>query len=458
MQKGECLTQMQEKEAITIALPPGVKQILHTLQAAGAQAYAVGGCVRDSLLGRVPEDWDITTSAKPQEVKKLFARTLDTGIQHGTVTVMLGKQGFEVTTYRVDGVYTDSRHPSEVTFTASLEEDLKRRDFTINAMAYNEETGLVDLFGGRKDLERCRITCVGDPYKRFSEDALRMLRGIRFCAQLGYTMEAATKEAIYQLAHTLTAISQERIREECMKILLSDHPEYLRIAYETGMTAVFFPEWDEAMETFQYHPHHCYGVGEHILHSVRNTEKRKEMRLAMLFHDIGKPAALKVDEEGITHFWNHGAVGAKMTRIIMRRMKFDTLTMERTVRMVRYHDYGDEVDPDIIFVRHAIHQIGGDLFPDLFAVKRADILAQSLYKRKEKLDRLEKFHRLYEEVMANHDCVTLEELAVNGNDLIAIGMKPGKALGEVLERLLNLVLDHPEYNQKDILLRHLEST
>jgi tRNA nucleotidyltransferase (CCA-adding enzyme) len=446
------------EKTMQIRLPSKVNQIIHTLRAAGEEAYAVGGCVRDSLLGRKPADWDITTSATPEQVKVLFPKALDTGIQHGTVTVMLGGQGYEVTTYRLDGIYEDSRHPTAVTFTASLEEDLKRRDFTVNAMAYNDEAGLVDLFGGCLDLERGRIACVGEPEERFREDALRMLRGVRFCAQLGYELDPATKEGIHKLSPTLGNISQERIREELIKILLSDHPEYLRMVYETGMSNVFFPEWDTAMETFQNHPHHFYGVGEHILHALMFSENRKEIRLPILFHDIGKPAAMHIGNDGITHFWNHGALGAELTKNIMKRMKFDTATLERTVRMVRYHDYGDEEEPDAPFVRHALNKIGEDLFPDIFAVKRADIIAQSYYLREEKLDKLERFNNIYREIQQKKECVSLKDLAIHGEDLIAIGQKPGKELGETLDRLLELVLEHPEYNQKEILLRHLEST
>jgi tRNA nucleotidyltransferase (CCA-adding enzyme) len=275
---------------------------------------------------------------------------------------------------------------------------------------------------------------------------------------LGYELDPAALEGMHKLAPTLAKISQERIREELMKLILSDHPEYLRIAYETGMTKVFFPEWDVAMETFQLHPHHCYGVGEHILHALMISENRKEIRLPMLFHDIGKPAAMHIGEDGITHFWNHGSLGAELTREIMKRMKFDTATMERTVRMVRYHDYGDEEIPDANFVRHALHKIGEDLFPDIFGVKRADILSQSNYLREEKLEKLEKFSGFYREILQKKECVSLKELAINGEDLIAIGQIPGKELGETLNRLLELVLEHPEYNQKEILLQHLEST
>ena len=224
---------------MTIEMPEKVKYIIKTIQAAGFDAYAVGGCVRDSLLGRTPNDWDITTLATPMQVKKLFPRTVDTGIQHGTVTVLLEKEGFEVTTYRIDGDYEDGRHPKEVSFTANLTEDLKRRDFTINAMAYNETSGLVDVFDGVKDLEKGIIRCVGNPKERFTEDALRMLRAIRFSAQLGYEIEENTKAAIKELAPTLHRISAERIQAEMIKLMVSPHPDYLRIAYDTGVTKVF---------------------------------------------------------------------------------------------------------------------------------------------------------------------------------------------------------------------------
>ena len=231
-----------------IQLPEDVKSILHILQDAGYEAYAVGGCIRDSLLGRTPDDWDITTSARPEETKALFEKTIDTGIQHGTVTVMRHGRGYEVTTYRVDGEYEDGRHPKEVTFTASLEEDLKRRDFTVNAMAYNEEDGLVDLFGGRQDLERKIIRCVGEANERFEEDALRIMRAVRFSAQLGFTIEERTKEAIRGHADRLRQVSAERIQMELTKLVTSPNPDFLRIAWETGITAVVLPEFDRLME------------------------------------------------------------------------------------------------------------------------------------------------------------------------------------------------------------------
>ena len=253
---------------IQIQIPEKAKYIIETIQNAGFEAYVVGGCVRDSILGRCPEDWDITTSARPEQVKALFRRTIDTGIQHGTVTVMLDKEGFEVTTYRVDGKYEDSRHPKEVTFTPNLEEDLKRRDFTINAMAYNETEGLIDIFGGLQDIEAKMIRCVGDPEERFGEDALRIMRAIRFSAQLGYEIHEDTEAAIRKLAPTLQKISAERIQVELTKLLISPHPDTLRDAYDMGVTKVILPEFDAMMETPQKHKHHKYNVGEHTLHAL----------------------------------------------------------------------------------------------------------------------------------------------------------------------------------------------
>ncbi len=299
---------------IRICLPRKVEDIIDRIQAAGHEAYAVGGCVRDSVLGKEPDDWDITTSAKPEEIKKLFDRTIDTGIQHGTVTVMLGKEGFEVTTYRIDGKYEDSRHPKDVTFTINLKEDLRRRDFTINAMAYNPKDGLIDLYEGMQDIERGLIRCVGDAKERFTEDALRMMRAVRFSAQLGYTIEEKTKAAVRELAPSIRNISAERIQTELVKLMVSAHPDYLRTAYETGITGQILPEFDVCMKTEQNNPHHCYSVGEHILHTLSYVEANKALRLAMLLHDIGKPSTLTVDEEGITH--NHGHADADRKSVV----------------------------------------------------------------------------------------------------------------------------------------------
>ena len=435
-----------------IAVPDKARHIVNTIQAAGYEAYVVGGCVRDSLLGREPQDWDITTSARPEQVKALFPRTVDTGLQHGTVTVLQDREGFEVTTYRIDGEYEDSRHPREVAFTRNLEEDLKRRDFTINAMAYNDDKGLVDIFGGTEDIRAGIIRCVGKPAERFGEDALRILRAIRFSAQLGYKIDDETKEGIRELAPTLKNISAERIQTELVKMMVSPHPDYLREAYLLGVTKVFLPEFDLAMETEQRHPHHMYSVGEHILHSLSAVEADKVLRLTMLFHDIGKPATLTVDENGITHFHGHAAVSAEMSKKILRRLKFDNNTISMVSRLVLYHDYGNDTEPTMRLVRRAMNKIGEDAFPALFQIRYADMCAQSDYQREEKTRQLEKWRMLYEKILEEKQCVSLKTLAVTGSDLIAAGMKPGKELGDMLQKLLEMVLEEPSLNTKDQLL------
>lgn len=445
------------KRDIRIEMPDKAKYIIKTIMDAGYDAYVVGGCVRDSVLGRVPEDWDITTSARPEQVKALFSHTIDTGLQHGTVTVMVEREGFEVTTYRIDGEYHDGRHPESVTFTPDLREDLRRRDLTINAMAYNDQKGLADIFGGIEDLEAGLVRCVGNPEERFGEDALRILRAVRFSAQLGYRVEEGTGAAMAKMAPALSQISAERIRTELVKLVTSPHPEKLREAYGWGLTRVFLPEFDCAMETEQNHPHHCYSVGEHILASLCHVEADKVLRLAMLFHDIGKPRVMTRDEDGTTHFHGHGAVSAAMAEEIMKRLRFDNDTIEMVSRLVLYHDYGNALEPDKAMVRKAVNKIGQDAFPALFEVKRADILAQSDYLREEKLERLGRWRQLYEEIQAQGQCLCLKDLAVTGRDLIGAGWKPGKELGEVLQRLLELVLEDPECNTRQRLLEEAAS-
>lgn len=439
-----------KENPMQIRLPDKVHKIIDTLESAGFEAYAVGGCVRDSVLGREPDDWDITTSARPEEIQRLFPRTIDTGIRHGTVTVMLDREGFEVTTYRIDGEYEDSRHPKEVTYTASLEEDLKRRDFTINAMAYNEGRGLVDLYEGMRDIQAGVIRCVGDARERFTEDALRMMRAVRFSAQLGYEIDQATREAIAALAPSLQKISAERIQTELVKLVTSPHPDYLRIAYETGITAQILPEFDLCMETPQNNPHHCYSVGEHILHAMLAVEADKVLRLGMLFHDIGKPQTMTVDEEGITHNKQHPEVGAKMTDKIMRRLKFDNDTTDKVTKLVLYHD--QKIETTEGGVRRAVNRMGEDIFQMMFPVRRADVAAQSDYRREEKLQELSYIEALYEEVCRRGDAVTLKDLAVSGADLIAQGMKPGREMGAALQELLERVLDDPSLNTKEKLI------
>lgn len=432
-----------------ISLPEKVEYILHTLEEAGYEAYAVGGCVRDSLLGREPDDWDITTSATPQQVKKAFSRTIDTGIQHGTVTVMMGKEGFEVTTYRIDGEYEDSRHPKEVIFTPNLIEDLKRRDFTINAFAYNDRSGIVDAFDGMTDLKNGIIRCVGEARERFREDALRMMRAVRFSAQLGYSIEEKTREAIMELAPALKNISAERIQVELVKLLQSPHPDYLREAYELGMTKVILPEFDRAMKTPQNNPHHIYSVGEHMLHTLLYVRPDRSLRIAALLHDIAKPDTEEIDSEGISHFHGHAQLGEEKVAAILKRLKFDNDTIHKVKKYVKYHDY--RIEATSRAVRRALNKIGKEYFEQILEIKQADMLAQSMYQREEKEENLRQVRALYQEILQKEECFSLKELALTGKDLMELGVPQGKQVGAVLNQLLEDVLEDPAHNTREYL-------
>lgn len=432
-----------------INVPKQASYIIKTLSNHGYEAYVVGGCVRDSILGCTPSDWDITTSATPEQVKALFPKTIDTGIKHGTVTVMTGKEGFEVTTYRIDGLYEDHRRPNDVTFTTSLKEDLMRRDFTINAMAYNEEDGLIDLFHGIRDLQNKTIRCVGNAEERFDEDALRMLRAIRFAAQLNFTIEPATRRAILAKRQYLKEVSAERIQMELLKLLISNHPEMLKEAYLTGLTEIFLPEFNSMMDTEQNNPHHLYTVGEHTLRSIQNVEPNPVLRLTMLLHDIGKPSTKTTDASGIDHFHNHYRVGSDMSKEILKRLKFDNRTIQLVSSLILHHDirFKEPKTNGRRHVRKVIHSIGSNLFPYLLKVMEADVLAQSSYFQKEKLSILKETKETYEEIIAAKDCLTLKDLKINGNQLKALGIKEGKMIGAILNTLLSMVLENPELNQ-----------
>ncbi len=442
-------------------IPQKVNDIIEELMQHGYEAYAVGGCVRDMVLGREPEDWDITTSATPYEVKKIFRRTVDTGIVHGTVTVLMEKEHYEVTTYRLDGEYEDNRHPKQVEFTSSLVEDLKRRDFTINAMAYNEKEGFIDLFGGMEDLNKGLIRCVGSAEERFDEDALRILRAVRFSAQLGFTIEEDTLCAIEAKAENLMNISAERIRVELTKLLISDHPNRLRLLYELGITSVVFPEFDAMMKTEQKNIHHIYSVGDHTIHAVSEVagglkEQRFEirertiLRWTMLLHDIEKPNTITLGKDGQNHFFGHQEKGALTAKNILRRLKFDNDTIDAVVHLIRWHDYRFVLTS--AGMRKAASKIGKEYMELLFEVNRADTSAKNPQHTKEKFDRIATARQLYREIIDKEECVSLKELQINGKDLITIGMKPGKKMGELLNSLLSEVLDNPSLNDRDTLL------
>jgi len=306
-----------------IVFPDNVSFIINKLNTHGFEAFIVGGCVRDSILGRTPNDWDITTNALPQHIKSIFEKTYDTGIRHGTVSVAVDGENIEVTTYRIDGGYSDHRRPDSVKFTSNLKEDLARRDFTINAIAYHPEEGLVDYFEGLKDLESGVIRAVGDAEQRFHEDALRMLRTIRFSAQLGFNIERATFDAIARSAGLIKNISSERIRDEINKILISQNPMYFDYLYETGLLHHIIPELTVCYQTRQNNPYHVYNVAGHIMHTVNSVKNTSILRWTMLLHDIGKPSQMTTDDKGIDHFYGHQEVSAELADVILNRLRFD---------------------------------------------------------------------------------------------------------------------------------------
>lgn len=427
-------------------IPEPARKIIDRLNEHGYEAYVVGGCVRDMILKREPGDWDITTSARPEQVKALFTRTLDTGIQHGTVTIMIGKEGYEVTTFRVDGDYTDGRHPDTVTFTPSLEEDLKRRDFTINAMAYNHNTGLVDIFGGREDIEGKVIRCVGNPTERFTEDALRILRAIRFSAQLGFEIEDATRQAITQIAPNLVHVSKERIQVELTKLLLSDRPEAMKLVYETGISPY-------VSETF-------HKMGEMIGDMPVTVPAKKALRWA-LFLRKGTPEQavrilrdLKLDNDTIYQVkvltgWIGRSICGEIALPDEKTDEMCTLEAAAELEFVP----GEESKTQI---RKVMSQMELELFDDLLNIKMCLAKAAAKDSQSVAVRQLEKICALRDEILADGNCISLKMLAVTGNDLIKAGMKPGKEVGQTLHHFLELVLEEPEKNTKEYLLETLK--
>lgn len=396
-----------------IVMPDDVRTIITTLNENGYEAYAVGGCVRDSIIHRVPGDWDITTNALPTETKALFKRTIDTGLQHGTVTVMMGGEGYEITTYRVDGVYEDGRHPKQVEFTASLSEDLKRRDFTINAMAYNDEAGIVDLFGGEADIENGIIRCVGNPHDRFSEDALRMLRAVRFSAQLGFSIEENTQKAIKDLAHTLKKISKERIHTELGKILLSPNPDYIKYAGDLGITANSFDAYD----------------------NLSDKSAALELLKALPNRIYFKYAALLME------------CTAKESVDKLKELKLDNDTINKVKYLVEYHR--SEPAQDEVSVRRLLMKIDVEPLRDIITFEREYYRIKG---ENELLGAMDNVQALMESVLDAGDCFRIKDLAINGGDLMAIGINPGKEMGDYLKRCLEAVIENPKLNTKEKLL------
>lgn len=430
-------------------LPGPVSALIRRLEENGYEAYAVGGCVRDMLLCRTPKDYDVTTNALPSEIKRIFRRTVDTGIAHGTVTVLLSGGSYEVTTYRLDGAYEDMRHPKEVTFSDRLEEDLKRRDFTVNAMAWNPKSGLVDLFGGQEDLREKRIRCVGKASERFSEDVLRILRAVRFAAQLGFSIEEETLREIRISARNLPRISKERIRDELVKLLISDRPGDFRILYETGITAVILPWFDAMMKTPQHCGYHHVNVGEHTLLTLPHVPAEPVLRLAALLHDVAKPILRTVGEDGEDHFHGHAERGAEMAGEILRDLKFDNDTIRRTVHLIRCHSLRPEGKTEA--VRRCLAAVGREAFPAYLALQTADSMAKEPSRVPEMLSRIGEVRARYGEITERGDAVTIGELAVGGNEMLALGLR-GPEVGRALSMLLDTVLADPARNTKEDLL------
>lgn len=433
-----------------IQIPEHALTVVERLERYGYEAYVVGGCVRDSLLGRSPKDWDVCTNALPEEVLRVFRRfhVIKTGLQHGTVTVMVSHQPVEVTTFRIDGAYTDNRHPDSVNFVSRVEEDLARRDFTINAMAYNPTRGLVDAFGGQEDLRAGIIRCVGEPDARFNEDGLRILRALRFAARYNFGIETETAFSIHRNRHLLENVSVERIFAELKGILVGEGVLGMMQAFP-DVFAVIIPELAPTIGFDQRNPHHCYDVWTHIAHAVQAGPADEVLRLALLLHDIAKPATYTLGEDGKGHFYDHGQVGADMARDILLHLKSDTATLQNVVTLVREHD---RVLPTTApGMRRIIGKLGISTLQQLLAVKQADMSAQSSHEREQKQATLREARLLLEDVLDEPPAFTVGDLAITGRDLIALGVNPGPALGHILKTLLSEVQDELLDNTRDAL-------
>ena len=439
-------------------LPEGAEFVLRRLHEAGYQGYVVGGCVRDTLLGKAPKDWDVCTNALPHEMQRVFAdcHVIETGLQHGTLTVMYRHEPFEVTTFRVDGEYTDHRHPDEVIFVADVREDLSRRDFTVNAMAWSEETGVVDAFGGQEDLERRLIRCVGEPEKRFGEDALRIMRALRFASVYGFAIDPATDAAIHALKDTLKDVAAERIRVELQKLLCGGAGEILR-AYRDVIFTIF-PAL-AAMDGFdQRTHHHLWDVWEHTVRAVEAVPPTETLRLAMLLHDCGKPGCFTVDEDGQGHAYGHEERSVRLAEEMLAALKMDNATRDRVLQLIACH--GWPVTPDRRLLKRRLNQLGEEALRQLIEVKRADALATGTKDPAAvELHRTETLAAL-EALLAQKPCVTLKDMAVNGRDMMALGAK-GRVVGETLQWLLEQLLDDALPNDREALLSaaraHLEA-
>lgn len=436
-----------------IDIPDGAKYILEILLGAGYEAYIVGGCVRDSLLDKKPNDWDICTSARPEEVCEVMTRChiriIETGLQHGTVTAQFGKGSYEITTFRVDGEYSDNRRPDRVEFVGNVNEDLARRDFTINAMAYGDWIGLIDPFGGYGDLDDKLIRCVGNPDDRFQEDGLRILRALRFAATYGFKIEEKTADAIHRNKDLLKNISAERIQSELCKTLCGEGVLDILLEYKDVM-AVIIPELGPCIGFNQNNPYHIFDVYDHIAHAVANYKGSDiSIKMALLLHDICKPECYTEDRNG-GHFYGHSVPSMRIAKDVMDRLKFDNKTKQEVVDLVLYHDA--DIYPGRRSVKRWMNKIGPEMLDRLLDVKIADIRAHSRINQSERIGICIEISDIAGEIEGEQQCFQIKDLAVTGYDILGLGVEPGPKVGEVLNHLLNKVIEEELENDHDVLI------
>jgi len=434
-----------------IQIPSDVNKILDILNSYGYDGYIVGGCVRDSILNRTPNDWDICTNCIPEKILDIFSsfKVIPTGLEHGTVTVVINDENYEVTTYRIDGAYTDGRHPEEVIFTSNLKEDLKRRDFTINAMAYNDKVGLIDYYGGIEDILSKKIKCVGNPLERFSEDYLRMLRAIRFSTQLGYKLDYDTFKAINILSKNIKYISVERIREELNKILKANIPSKgIKLLNITGVLKYIIPELEMYVRFNEQNSNLDEECFNHILNVVDNTESDLILRLCALFHDIGKYETNDLDDKDIDHFYKHNVESSKIIKKIMKRFKYDNKSIEQAVVLVKENVLGYENVEDKS-IKKLINRVGAHNIDRLFKLQIAEARAT---KKEDDISSVLKLKSRVKRILNEKQPLSIKDLKISGSDLIKLGVHQGKQIGIILNELMEIVLENPELNRKDSLM------
>lgn len=447
---------------VKINLPEEVKTLLNELHNNDYKAYVCGGAVRDSILGRVPKDWDICTSATPDEMLKIFKnkKVIPTGLQHGTITVMLNDNPIEITTFRCDGKYSDNRRPDSVEFTNNVIEDLKRRDFTINAMAYNEKEGLVDPFNGRVDLSNRTIRCVGEPEERFNEDALRILRALRFAARYNFNIDDKTEKGLVDKRYLLKNISAERINSELCNILMSKDCGMWMFKHYPEVFRQVIPELGEMMGFLQYNPHHLYDVWEHTLKCMMYEEIHEEadltVRLAVLLHDIGKPYCRTIDESGVGHFYGHAKISAEIAEDILIRLRFSNDIKDKVVELIANHDI--TFTPTARVVKRLLNKMGEEQLRRLLLLRRFDMHGQNwrIDSWDEKERRLRQMYPILNAIIEENECFQLKDLAVNGRDVIELGFKEGKKVGTILNALLIAVIDGDVKNEKEKLIQFVK--